>query len=75
LSVDDLSLGEVMRLLEPPENWERLKWQLDRKEFLSALQSVRRMRNEVMHFSPDPLRSQDLQALRAFLGCLRTLQV
>jgi len=75
LSVDDLSLGEVMRLLEPAKNWERLKWQLDRKEFLAALQSVRRMRNEVMHFSPDPLCSQDLQALRAFLGCLRTLQV
>jgi CBS domain-containing protein len=74
VSVDDLSLGEMTRLLDPAKNWERLQWQLDRKEFLSALQRVRWMRNEVMHFSPDPLRSEDLQALRAFLECLRTIQ-
>ncbi|HUY09173.1 MAG TPA: hypothetical protein VMW80_06945 [Candidatus Dormibacteraeota bacterium] len=74
VSVDDLSLGELTRLLDPGKHWERLEWRLDRKEFLAALQRVRRIRNEVMHFSPDPLRSQDLQALRAFLDCLRTIQ-
>ncbi len=74
VSVDDLSLGELLRLLAPDRNWERLKWRLDRKEFLTALERVRWMRNEVMHFSPDPLRDEDLQAMRAFLECLRTFQ-
>ena len=74
MAVDDLSLGELTRLLDPAKHWERLEWRLDRKEFLAALQRVRRIRNEVMHFSPDPLRSDDLQALRAFLDCLRTIQ-
>ncbi len=74
VSVDDLSLGELTRLLDPAKHWERLEWRLDRKEFLLALQRVRRIRNEVMHFSPDPLRSEDLRALRAFLDCLRTIQ-
>ena len=74
VSVHDLSLGELARLLDPQEHWERLRWELDRKEFLAALQRVRGIRNEVMHFSPDPLRSEDLQALRAFLNCLRTIQ-
>ena len=73
-TVDDLSLGELTRLLDPAKHWERLEWRLDRKEFLAALQRVRRIRNEVMHFSPDPLRTDDLQALRAFLDCLRTIQ-
>jgi CBS domain-containing protein len=75
VSVHDLSLGELARLLDPQEHWERLRWELDRKEFLAALQRVRRIRNEVMHFSPDPLRSEDLQALRTFLDCLRTIQI
>ncbi|MGH7705196.1 MAG: hypothetical protein ACRENY_04950 [Candidatus Dormibacteria bacterium] len=73
-SVDDLTLGEMLRLLEPPEQWERLRWQLDRKEFVNALHRVREMRNEVMHFSPDPLEQTELGDIRAFLKCLRTLQ-
>lgn len=75
VSVDDLSLGELIRLLDPESNWERLNWHLDRGEFLDALHQVRRMRNEVMHFSPDPLRDDDLDALRAFLQCLRAIQL
>lgn len=74
VSVDDLSLGELMRLLGSDKNWERLKWRLDRGVFQAAFERVRWMRNEVMHFSPDPLREEDLQALRAFLECLRTFQ-
>lgn len=73
-SVDDLSLGEIIRLLEPEVQWARLNWHLDRKEFLQAMHHVRELRNDVMHFSPDPLAEGDLQALRAFLTCLRTLQ-
>ena len=74
LTVDDLSLGELIRLLDPEKHWGRLEWRLERKVFLSALQRVRRIRNEVMHFSPDPLSREDLQALRAFVTCLRTIQ-
>jgi hypothetical protein len=52
---DHLTFGEYVRILENPGNWDKLKWNLDRRTFVEALHEVRILRNEVMHFSPDPL--------------------
>ena len=59
-----LTLGEYCRLLEGPENWKRLKLNIDRAEFVKHLHQVRDIRNDVMHFNPDGLSEEDKKALR-----------
>ena len=69
--VDDLTLGEASRLLEPPANWARLQAALDRRVFLSHLEIVREIRNSLMHFSADLPSDQDVLELRNFLTLLK----
>lgn len=59
----DLTLGDYHRLLSKRERWDKLKLNVDRIEFLKHLESVRKIRNSVMHFSPDGLSEEDLQTL------------
>jgi hypothetical protein len=72
--VADLSLGECLRLLENPDRWEKLALKIDRVSFVVELDKVRRIRNDVMHFDPDPLGESDLHLLRSFVRFLRRLQ-
>lgn len=72
-SAASLTLGEMSRVVEPPDNWDRLGWEADRAVFLEGLRNVRRIRNETMHFSPDPLSEGDIEALKAFLRWIRHL--
>jgi len=50
-----LTFGENIRLLERDEVWTRLNVIIDKSEFIKRLLEVRNVRNEVMHFGPDPL--------------------
>lgn len=68
-----LTVGEMKRLLENPDNWARLQWRVDRGVFVEALDGVRATRNEVMHFSADPLSEQDVARLRNFNTWLQVL--
>jgi CBS domain-containing protein len=72
--VADLTMGEYIRLLENPTNWERLLLRIDRASFIERLQTVRRIRNDIMHFDPDPLGSDDLASLRQFVLFSQTLR-
>jgi hypothetical protein len=45
----------------------------DRKWFVSELQRIRRVRNDVMHFDPDGIAEDDIDALRTFAGTLQEL--
>lgn len=65
-SVSDLSLGECVRLLENSERWGKLGLNLDRAEFIKESHRIRAIRNDVMHFSPDPMGADELVALRRF---------
>jgi CBS domain-containing protein len=71
--VADLTLGEYIRLLENPDRWTKLKVQVDRGIFIQELDNVRRIRNDVMHFDPDPLGETDLLTLRTFVQFLQRL--
>ncbi len=71
--VSDLSLGECIRYLEKPDNWSQARLPIDRREFVAGLHSVRTIRNEVMHFEPDPLSPESLETLRQFVQFLRRL--
>jgi len=73
-SASDLTFGEYKRLLENPERWAALKLNLDRGAFIERLETVRLIRNDVMHFDPDGIAEADLRSLREFTKFLRTLQ-
>lgn len=72
--VSDLTFGEYVRLLEDPRHWDRLALPLDRKTFIDQLKKVRDIRNDVMHFDPDPLGEDELKILRDFVLFLQRLR-
>ena len=73
--VNDLTLGEYVRIFQNPELWSKLGLQgLSRTEFASALDQVRLIRNDIMHFDPDPLGTEDLAKLTSFARFLQRLQ-
>jgi len=69
-SVADLTLGETIRLLESPQNWERIGVPLDRNVVIRDLHRVREIRNDVMHFDPDGISHEDHATLFAFVQFL-----
>lgn len=69
----DLTLGGYCRLLQKPENWERLGLEFSRKEFVARLEAIRQIRNEVMHFRPDGLEPKQQDALQGLVGFFRHL--
>ena len=60
----DLTFGGYCQLLANKDNWERLELDVDRAEFIKHLESVRGIRNDVMHFSPDGLDDDQRKKLR-----------
>jgi hypothetical protein len=72
-STSELTLGELERLLQQPEIWDRVQWPVDRLQFLQVLGRAREIRNEVLHFSPDPAGPEDISYLRSLLRLLRYL--
>jgi hypothetical protein len=69
-AMDDLSFGDYQRILENQECWARLSWSLDRGHFIARLNDIREMRNDVMHFNPDPLPEDAIGMLRNLLVLL-----
>jgi len=72
--VEDLTFGEYVRLMENDDRWKKINIQVDRVTFCKALDQVRRVRNDVMHFDPDGIPPNDLERLRDFAGFLKKLQ-
>jgi restriction system protein len=59
--------------LRDPANWARLGWNIDHEYFLKQLTAARDIRNEVMHYSPDPFLPEDYRTLEGLLELLRTV--
>jgi CBS domain-containing protein len=72
--VSDLTIGEYIRLLEKAESWSQLKLAIDRVVFVKLLDEVRQIRNDVMHFNPDPRKPEDLDPLRKLAVLLQKLR-
>lgn len=70
----DLTIGEHLRLLENPANWEKLKVRIDRSVFIKQLHRVREIRNDVMHFDPDDLEDAELRFIREFAQFMKRLR-
>lgn len=73
--VSDLTLGEYIRLLQEPENWRSIGYNLSRKTFIADMVEINKTRNEVMHFHPDPLTKEQLDSLRRVANMMRSLKL
>lgn len=72
-SVEDLTFGEYIRLLQMEANWTKVGLGVDRVSFCALLDDVRTIRNGVMHFDPDGVISEDLLKLRRLVTMLQRL--
>lgn len=70
-SFDDLSIGEYQRVLDDSGVWTKLGWPLYRPAFIERLNEIRRIRNDVMHFNPDPPPVDTIDKLRKINRLLR----
>jgi predicted transcriptional regulator len=70
-SVDSMSIGQYQAVLDNPNCWAQLGWPLDRKLFIARLNELRMVRNNVMHFNPDPVKISEAEKLRNFLNLIR----
>ena len=70
----DLTFGEHVRLIDSDERWKKLRLEIDRVEFISRLNQVREIRNDVMHFDPDGIEESDMESLREFAHFLKQLR-
>ena len=73
-SVTDLNFGEYIRLFQSPVTWTKLNLLIDRKTFCEHLEKVRVIRNDIMHFDPDPYDEEDIETLRRMGHLLQTLR-
>lgn len=70
--LESLTLGEYMRLLQNPVNWDKLNLRIDRATFIKQFESVCKIRNRVMHFDKDS-GTDDLLTLRQFARFMQLL--
>jgi len=71
LSYDDLSIGDYERVLQNPGNWAALRWPLDRGCFVARLTELREVRNDIMHFNPDPVSDGVVAKIRYMVRVLK----
>jgi predicted transcriptional regulator len=60
----DLSFGEYVRLIQHPGCWSRLGLTVDSGVLIGLLEEIRIIRNDVMHFDPDPMTAEELGKLK-----------
>jgi CBS domain-containing protein len=70
-SYDDLTMGDYERLLQSAAHWQSLGWPLDRVTFSARLSELRAVRNDLVHFNPDPIPDQTVSRIRQMLQVLR----
>lgn len=70
---DDLTIGQIIRVFKEPERWARPKWELPHDGFVEKLDEIRRIRNDVAHFRPNPLTDDQRQQVESFAGMVKSL--
>lgn len=71
-SFDDLEMGDYQSILGNRDLWEKLGWsRLDRATLVQRLDELRSIRNNVMHFNPEPVPPNTVERLGNILKLLR----
>jgi CBS domain-containing protein len=72
--IDRMEMFDYQKLILHDDFWRKLAWPgIDRGQFLAYLNSVRKVRNSVMHFNVKLLDEQQSARLTQFAGLLRHL--
>jgi predicted transcriptional regulator len=61
--IDDLNFGDYIRIIQKPEHWDRLDLNIERTHFISHLDKIREIRNDIVHFDPDGITSEQKEEL------------
>jgi CBS domain-containing protein len=72
-AISDLTLGEYVLLLQNPQTWGKLNLKIDRTVLTKLLDEVRVIRNDVMHFDPDPMTPDELGTLKRAVRFMQEL--
>jgi restriction system protein len=59
--------------MRPEENWAKLGWDLAHEFFIDRLTEVREVKNELMHFTPDPLSNEQYAGVEGLIEMLRAI--
>lgn len=70
VGINDLTIGDYQQVLSNQGFWDRLSWSLDRQQFIHRLNEIRVIRNDIMHFNPDPVTDDTISKLRHFINLL-----
>jgi hypothetical protein len=65
----------ISPILGTAKNWSKLNLGLDRKVFIGRLDEMRKVRNDVLHFNPDPLAPEALNRLKSLVALVRQLSL
>jgi predicted transcriptional regulator len=63
-TIDDMTFGEYIKIMEIPENWDKLEIESDRRLFIQRLDEIRQIRNDIMHFEPAGITEEQYQKLQ-----------
>ncbi len=72
-TVADLTFGQYVRLLQHPHLWAKLNLKIDCGALTGLLDEVRIIRNDVMHFDPDPMTPDELGTLKRSVRFMQEL--
>ena len=72
-SIDEMSFGDYVSIFGNEGQWNKLNIAADRKTFIEELETIRNIRNDVMHFRPVGIDNGNKEHLRCFVDYLRTL--
>ncbi|WP_433209713.1 hypothetical protein ACQP00_45740 [Dactylosporangium sp. CS-047395] len=70
-SFETMTVGQYQAVLRNEQCWKQLGWPVDQAQFIERLNQIRQVRNNVMHFNPDPPKPSDVDKLRIFLRLIR----
>lgn len=73
LSAKDLTFGQYRSLFQEPDLWKEFGLTYDVDLFLKLLTEAKVFRNNLMHFSPDPIAPGSLVTVESFLNLLKAL--
>lgn len=72
-SFGQMAMGDYLAVLQNPDCWHKLGWDLDRKVFAEHLDEIRDLRNKSTHFNDhDPIPPSEVDRLRNLLAVIRT---
>ena len=71
--IADLTFGQYVRLIQHPQVWSKLNLKIDAQVLTKLLEEVRIIRNDVMHFDPDPMTGDELGTLKRTVEFMQEL--